>query len=82
MGAIKLECGSCGSDRAEIAGRSVEDAWIVCAACGDELISYAALHDEIVRQARLYATQSITQCFGSLPECALYSAEMTGPALA
>jgi hypothetical protein len=67
MGVIKLECGTCGSNRCELRGTTVDKAWIVCAVCGDNLITYLELHAEIARQAQAYATKSITSCFGCLP---------------
>ena len=65
MGVIRLECGDCGSDCCAIAGEE-EDDWIVCEACGANIMTYGALHDEIARQARDYATRSIKESFARL----------------
>jgi hypothetical protein len=67
MSVIRLECDRCGSDRCRTTGMSADDAWIVCERCGEKLITYLTLHQEIARQAQIYATKSIESCFGTFP---------------
>ena len=67
MGAVKLECHDCGSERCALLGGDDDSDWIVCQDCNANLITMGQLRDEIARQAREYATRSIYASLGRIP---------------
>lgn len=64
MGVVRLECHECGSADCALSGAELPNSWVVCRACGAHLITLGQLHDEITRQARDFATNSIRKALG------------------
>jgi hypothetical protein len=64
MGVVRLECHECGSPDCALLGGEFAESWIICRACGAHLITLGQLSDEISRQAREFATNSIRKALG------------------
>ena len=64
MGVIRLQCHECGSAECALDREESDEAWIVCCMCQAKLITFGQLHDEIAKQARDYATDSIRRSLG------------------